>query len=1119
MRNTFAVLRFGALGWAILFPVLTQAGDSAELERKTIDEDRSALESFKASAISLYHIMEQKRKAPNAYLFIEQYAENLNNIAAIQFRLVHSDSKNSSDKLKEYQSTLEKLIETETLLITMSSRPDDHGRSYLLRGKAYKELERDDEASRDLKFVLDHRGERDPGLQSRVDQTEGATFLNAGFTLNEILTKNKDYQTAIIYLNKMERSAGSQYKSLILDQLAFSHYSINEIPAALSYLEKELYLPDPQIDRAKVFRNYTLYYFTGLSQANPNYTIQGFLPTLLRLKPQKELGGILKYFINLLRSKGMDDFLEAFKNSTLKSQLRPAELSEFLSAVIEAETSKKAYTSLIETLGSFKLINWTDIPQESKGKLFSTLTSSTAQLQASYLKIPETQNRRLIEDCLISAYLLLIRVGKPSDVDQFRFNLGEIYFQRKDFDAATGQYSLIARTSNPTPSSPLAEKAYEKMLLSKYESLSAKQAFPKTLHPVKRGSFTAKPDAINPGGLTPGFKNWLEQVDHSFQLKPSETLGAYLFEAARALYSQGSFDPAFHYLDQMINKTPDAKYAPAAVSLILDTWIMEENWAVAQNTALKYLKIIPAKNQDFRAQLSKTAADCLFKQAESEYFQGHYIQALERVDVFLKTYPTDPKVLEASALGGNAALGLKDKKKASIYFARVLKSGPSPQSKFQQNMATALLTQASLAEDDFDIDSEIPLYLQYLQLPSVQKELNSPSNTEIRKKIIYLSWYSGQTGRFVQTLANPQICGPTSNDLCEPFRAIAAIESLSSPSPSALNRWRQLKKTPRSSLSSQPLRQSLWATAALEHSEQVPYDERNQLILFSLSEWENQDSNFRYFLIPHLSESLIRAFRISCLEIQKKYPFSLNQKKMSRRTQEIEKLENLAQKLVALPWARVQALTYHEWANLTSGFVREIKSFPIPKEVQGDDLKVFQSTLDEMTRPLIQKATEFRTRAISIAQTSGIEAKAFQEILRGAQEERLELVKMPLPASSPASILFTEELLKSTGMPLAWQKSFTSSLNQKNLPKIGYLVQLAQATKTLKPEIENTLLGLSLLLAGAQAEGVKLLETSAPKLSQPLQGQVYSQILQIFRQLGNTEKSKAHPTQKEGVHS
>jgi TolA-binding protein len=1082
-RITSAALPIAAVAAAIGLAVSASAiADETEDARSPPTEsqgaaaDLAALKFYRSSIVTLGALAKRKEGKPEAPMYLSRLADADYKVAALSFRLAHSSAagREGHADLTEYKSAMDQLVTVTTTLIDKYPKDAAVPRALFLRGQAEKELEKNVEGIRDFRALIDTY----PGNDDMV---------SAQLSLYELFNRTKDYNTAIYYLKHYSVPKSEKYYPISLDHLAFAYFSINNIPEALKQLELELEVfpppdagapPEAYSEREKILVNATLFYYTGIELKVPGYTVTDAVSYFDRLKPGPSSSKMAGHFANLLRSKGLDDELDVFKKALLASGAGAPELIEVLLASMENSLNKKRMdrlkVSTDELTGLFAKLTPEQRLAGKADKLSKLLGEASTQLNQTFLRAKGTPDEARVAPALIAIYSLMLKVSESeASREKIEFNMAEIFFGMKKYEAASIHYRWIADLHMPLE--PEAQKlqrlARFKALTARYETLSEHKVFPKTLAPKP---LEGAPETELPKEATQWIA-WLDQYEKGPHEEPADT---FEFEAIRLLYSSGQVKDALDRAHTLLTAYPKSNQVMAASLLILDTYLASEKWEEVGQLARDFLKTADPKNTEFRAKLAEAGSEATFKTIDALYKAGAFADALERADKFLALYPASKRRQACLTLAGNAALALKDRKRALTYFNPLLKEGTVG----ADAQSAALLTSASVAEDAHDFAAAVDAYRRYLALPSKSRALSPKELVQLRVKTLEYAWLSAQPSLLKATLNSQSICTPDVAEHCERFAALFSLSEAG----------RQNDSTATSHALDRALKgngpaRAIWAAAALENSKGVSFNNRIQLLGIVSAGWDKLEPLSRYSLLPRLTASIPATLRLSAAEIRGMSRLKLEKPSLDKRTLFIQRLEAGIEKVLDLPWQRIRAGALNELAGLYADFCADLSALPPPAGLAADDLKTYNQTIAELQGPFRKKADDLRKQALDGATDAAVEAVAYNPIAQAFAAEHTQAAgaQAPMLLSSVREPVAGIPMLASIGSPAAFRALATTAASSGNWGLLAFLVEEAKDKNLVSEAQLSALRGISLSLAGAQAESLAELKEAASHLDGP----------------------------------
>jgi tetratricopeptide (TPR) repeat protein len=1040
------------------------AARGADLEVQTRLRDMTAVQSYMASVAKLAVLAQQKQNTGLEAPILFRIAETLYKVAAIRFRVAHSfagaaapGTPAATPNFREYHAVLSQLTKTCSRIIERFPKYPELARAFYLRGQANKELGADGEAIRDFKHYIDNYPRK-------------ADLISAHMSLFDVFLKAEDYRSAITYHRRLEKAAQEQYYPLVLDHLALAHYSLGEVPEALHYLELELSAmpaaevrPGAYSEREKVLRNAALYYFSAVNSGRADYTIGGAVGFFVRLKPGMLMSKVLAHFANLLRSSGRDDDLETLRKSVTAAGMSGVESAEVLFACLEVAANKLRFDRLKESSELlFTAASQTGVGSKTSERMQSILNEAASNVQRIFLKTKPGPEHALISAGLLSLYQAMHKVASTDAARQkIDLNIAETYFALKKHEIAAAYYRRVA-DAKVVDGEKIAALARLRSVASGYEAISEKGLIPKQLD-VRSISTAA------PAKMAPEVAQWIGWLDQYQAGKVHDPVDSYLFEAGRVVYASGAVEIAIDRLKALLAAYPASKHSIASSSLILDTYVASRKWDEAHQLAIDLMVAMTPTDPEkvaYRAKLLIVAGEAFFKTAEVMYEKADYEATIKRAEIFLKSYPLSTKKEACLALAGNAALALKDKPRAMVFLTPFL---VDPNMR-QDVRGVAMLTRAAIAEENWEFAAAASDYREYFKLPSKAWGLAPADLKALRSKALFWGWISGRSELLGAALGTPGVCPLEAADECFKYTALRTLADPAHRNDPKFGKraFELIKKITGPS-------RVIWAVAALENYRNLSLNERSQVVDIVSAEWGAQDPLIKYALLSPISRTLGPALRQSGLELRELSKLKLDKAAIDRRTRLVAKLEGVVNKVVELPWARLRVAALGELGSVYADFARDLEALPAPAGLAGEDLAAFKQTIGELKAPFSTKASRYRQQALEIAAQSGVEGSAYADIALAADPK----VRVFRPAGSLTGIELFGALKFAAPLP----QLATAAIKESNWAMLAFLIQEAQERKLLNEGELAAARGLSLMVAGAQAESLPELQTAVGELS------------------------------------
>lgn len=1056
-------------------------GSLTDEERKGRAMDQLALTAKKKSVSTMLQIAKTKRGTPDEPNLLVRAAEGLQGCASIEFRLAHSRAQESRTavRLNEYRQYLSESIVHLTRVIQHYKDSPVAPRAYYLRAKAKKEFNEYKDAIADLRYLVDrHPNESD---------TQLATLL-----LSDLLMDQKDYKSAIFYLNQLSARGGSTYL-LALDRLALAHFSLNDIQTALKYIQLEFVhfnkqdpgTPGSSINREKAMLNAALYYSSGVEKKIPGYDVASAIKFFKSLDKGPALIKAIVYFANLLRTKGADEELEQLKNLALKGELNAWESAVLVSEVLDNQVNKRRYGQMRQTIEELDMLigkvseeSSSNINQDKFDKIKKSLGQAVSRVQAEFQATKNKSENPLIASTLIALYNYTLKSAGNDRTLKFKtsYNIAETYYLLSDFKSASKYYRYVAEdvTARSPEEKKIVDEAKFKMIASRYEELKAQKVFPKDL----KATTMAKADKKDlPVEATEWF-TWLDRYRNTFKTKP--TMDMMQFEATRLLYSFGHIDAALSRIREYIKTYPEVEYSVASASLYIDTYVSAEDWKNTYDIALEFMKQTKWKDPKFHDRLNDIASDAYFKMIEDLYRKKDYVNTIKYVEDFSKYFPKSKNVGNAYALAANSYLATGDKKSALVWFDKLNKSGASTSTSINVK-STSMLTSATVAEDAYDYAAASNVYKNYILSPD-SKSASKSDLKDLRKKVILMSWLSGNKEEIQSVMSNSSLCKPDFERECGRYSLYATLMFDNS----KLDQ-KEFKKYYYRAVRGEEEQRIIYATILLKRPELLSYEERHALLNIVNNNWGKMDPIEAYTLLPYLNTSIPQSLILSRKFVKESARLKVDQKYIQKRVKMMEDYESYVNKLFNLPWSNMRVSALNELANMYNDFSNELVALPKPAGMSAEDNAQYDKMVNDIRTPFITKRDDLRFKAYDLATKSFVDQTTFYQVASYYFNEKPDVwskvsrgrtvQKDGLPASALTPVMtITKWPLTSSDNDHEKEKGIRIALEEaskkKNWPKIAFLISEAKSKGLMSEPMLRVVKGNSFALAGARAEAI-----------------------------------------------
>jgi outer membrane protein assembly factor BamD (BamD/ComL family) len=1063
------------LAYAAKIPDLPVPKDIPGVEKRDREVDTAALESMSRAVKSLAILLQKRKGTPGEVGILVKLIDLLKKIAIVEFRVAHGRTKDFT----QYKRTQREVIKLTTWLVEKYPRDGYVPQAYLLRGKAHKELGERSLAEKDFTFVS----------KNWVNNDYGALGL---LHLCDLLMENREYVKAISHLRTLENKTNKPFYSIVLDHLAWAHYYLNDITRALRYNEMRLAYhrqnrgaDSEQSDLEVAGLNSALFYSKAMEYKAPGFSVEHALPYFKRFVGDKKLGKVMVRFSQHLRSNGLETELEIWSRIMIQEFPKSAEALEVYFVTLENQVNRRRFVELKKQLDILK--TWST-QNQSVGldpnvteKVFSYLSTAASTLQGAISSKRYEGERALLVQVLQDLYREVLNLTSSKDIGaiaRVHFNLGEINLELKKFADAEAHYRWVvdnADRKNPEDMK-LVPKASMNAITSRFEILKSRNIIPQNLKAQNIATSRVK-------DLDTLLIEWMDWIKIHQTISPADNVEGFFFESNRAVYATGNIEEAVRRMSLFINRFPKSQYAIPSAQLILDTLIVSEQWEKTAEVANGFLANLAWKGTDFYKTLSVIAADVKFKLIENAYRKNEFAAVLDMSDKFAAENPNSPKVNNVRILAANAALGLKDKKRALDNFSKV-----SDKANIGSDIeGSVILTKLSVAEETFDLDVARLELKNYMTKFGKKGQISGDEKKKLRKKMAYLTLLSGNVNDIKEVVDG---CYREEEVECDQIRAIAELHHPN------FNKKKTSHRRPFKYFR-EGIRQNraIWGAVALERYEEFSFKERLQIIDGIASDWSNLDPMVKYSILPYISRTIPETFELCRVEVKKEAPLK---NRRDKRVELMKTLEDAGAKAIELPWIRIKSSVLHELANMNRDFIREFDTIQLPPGLAGPDLEAFKNQMKEIVNPFVSKADDYRRQSFSMAMNSAIEDQYLNKIFSVAFKENSDLVKDLKNNWSVEYIRKINHSLLSrvdpeggwsancprSGDPnLKFRCALFKALRDRNWPRISVLLQEGRGKQVVSESLFALAESISYAIAGARAEGLAKLETIAESLA------------------------------------
>ncbi|MCM2278515.1 MAG: hypothetical protein NDJ89_10615 [Oligoflexia bacterium] len=1113
----FAAIVFA--GTALANPAMeVRVSRSATSEQHERNVDEVALSAQEKAISRLQSLLRKYRNTRQEPVLLSKLADVQQQAASILFRLsLGGKAARGAAGKARFQKAMKQAIASYSTLIAKYPHYEEIAHAYFARGKGYEELDQKAQATKDYLHLVKNF--------PTAEEAPSAYMSLAEFSIQE-----NNHARAITYLNEVEKLTEHPLYPFALYKLAWSHYNLKNIPAALSFAERQVAYyngrnspADGTATSDEALRENTLldlavFYFEGYEQKRGEYSLSNAYPYFRKIEAGPVLGRMLHRFSKLLRSHDHEEDLMAFKDELLRKEPGRAETLEVLLTTYEYQLNKRRYQQLIQSSQDLVTLHAL-LPEDRKSpeaeKRHATfaraqkLVLDTAEgLQAMIVKNKAADDVRSYSVILASIYEAFTKIVDETDprIPRVHYNLAETLFAIKDFNGATTHYRWVvdhgdwdAKTKDGQATVPDASL---KAIASRYEVLREKKLIPTELA-------ARSPAKARDTELDPALAEWVQWIDRHVKLsgRASESADNFVFEANRALYAQNHLPDALARMGAFVKRRPGSTFASPTASLMLDTYIAGQDWERTHDLAEELMKYKPLNTGAFQKKLLAVAADASYKLIEASHARQDADATMDGADDFLEKYPASDRLSDVLALAGAAGLRANQKARADIYFSRLIKEASNPgKSISTSNLGAALIARAQMAEELYRFPAAATDYRAYLALPAKALKLEESKADELRKKTLTLIWLGGEDSALSAALSDKTLCSEGLAQECDKFSALSALSAFARLSDNQKEETTRsaFERCRKSSDSTSKESRAIWAAVALEGSRELAFRDRNVALRNLSDNWDELDPLVRTHLLPFVTASIPRALEQNRIAMKDVAPLRADERYITRRVEVIRELENATTKIVKLPWARIRAESLNEIAETYLDFARSLMGLKPPKGLNEEELAAYQDTVKKLVFPFEEKGQEMRSKSFELASKFAIEDEPFRKISEPFFAENPSQAKrLRLPAAVSAPPALDLAYLASLDPDGNWQELarlaesdspklksaearvkayWARALKSRRWRQVAFFLQEAREKSLIPPGTLGIVRSVSLAALGARAEGLTELEDARKNL-------------------------------------
>jgi outer membrane protein assembly factor BamD (BamD/ComL family) len=1062
--------------------------------------DRAALHA-KESAISQFEALEAKYKgteseSPILTKLMEAQAE----AGEYEFRIAQGDGvlKHRAVDLSRYNERLNSVIRTATVLIKKFPALEEIERIYFFRARSYDELKDSPSARREYNYVADH-----------YPKTKWA--IRSNMKLADFAIEDKDQNLAIKYLKRVEEEPDDSHYSIALYELAWCYFNLDDFGNAMSYIKRNISFYQARKKASEVseeaeefsasdnalmehsFRDFVTFYFEGYDKGNSAYPLNKALKTFRSLEPDQYLGRMMIVFGELLRSREHSVALNEWRKEALAEELTRPETLDVIMLNYGYVLEKRSYDQLAELSKDFPLIDSKTSHHmrqyESYPKAQKIILDSAIELQKQIAGQPTKVRAIGLSRVLGAIYQAFTAIVDDSDprVNEAHYNLAEIWFGLQDYAAATTEYKWVIDHWRQGGHLILSEVRL-KALSSKYRDLKAKKLLPPDLKVAKLNGST-QPSWKDLDKDTAQWIEWVDAYLGDFGRKPTSAID-FEYESDRILYSNGQTRPSVKRMMKLVKAAPNSTAAFPAANLVLDTYLVSEDWEDALEAAELFLALPNFGTPEFRARLTRLPGDLAYKNLVDKFNAKKFDEAIVLTQKYLIRYPTAEHVADCLLVGSRAAMELKQPDKALFFSSEMLKR-PATESQ----RSSAFLTRAGLEESSYDFDSAQRDYAAYLALP-LGKDDSEKERKEITKHFFLVSWLALAPTKL--TCRSYQ----KDEDLSLECDRYDALITLQSETPD-LHGSELVEKITHGVKVNRPL----WAAVALKKTTLLGFKDRLLAAELLAKGWSEQDALIQFSLIPAVNKFLPAVFASAQQAIPGMVHLKVSSTALKHRVELIQAVETSAGKAISLPWAQVKISLLTSIAKMYFDFCDDLGKLAPPEGLSPEEMANYKKQIADLLGPFHEKGKTLQGQAEKMALESPIDPKMAGIVAK--KDRKPAMVFQPLDLTLLDSLLGDATLLKPNPLEKNLRTKWTQGIEARAWPRVAFFSQ--EYKEKLKPadSVVTGMRAIALDYEGAQPESIGQLEILKSELTPDKRTLVNRILYSLYFRSSSAQKAEA----------
>jgi hypothetical protein len=308
---------------------------------------------------------------------------------------------------------------------------------------------------------------------------------------------------------------------------------------------------------------------------------------------------------------------------------------------------------------------------------------------------------------------------------------------------------------------------------------------------------------------------------------------------------------------------------------------------------------------------------------------------------------------------------------------------------------------------------------------------------------------------------------------------------------------------------------TIWALLALKKISIIDLRNRLQMIKAIAKNWEDVDPLVKVHLLPEINIYIPQHLASIRSEIRRLVPVNkASPQAIARRVEWIKEVDQAGSAALNLPWSRIRTEVLLQLGLVYLDFANTLKALPVPKDLLTPEnqkaLADYRKELNEIIKPFETRSKEFGQKAMEVATGFGVENELIKKIATEYPEVSVKLEtefkkqnpKVDSHKTGPVigiNLIHIGEV-KSKVESLRLLKLWTEAYESRNWAKSGFILQEIIQKKEIPEHIVKLMQGLTLVSAGAQAEGLRELLEAAPMMETKYRIELKQAILKQYIQ-------------------